>query len=127
MLRRRHKEGVGGNYCGGRESRGLESLRRPPNSPPEAEERPALTDGERHAQRSVAHRKAVTAVPKDGGEPLRFDSALSAAEWLCQNGRTTSITAARLLICDVIHSRRKSAFGYIWNLAPPPSADDFHP
>ena len=98
-----------------------------PVKPPEAEERPALTDGERHAQRSVAHRKAVMAVPKDGGEPLRFDSALSAAEWLCENGRTTSKTAARLLICDVIHSRRKSAFGYIWNLAPPPSADDFHP
>ena len=46
-----------------------------PVKPPEAADRPALTDSERHAQRSAAHRKAVTAVPKDGGEPLRFDSA----------------------------------------------------
>ena len=98
-----------------------------PVKPPEVEDRPALTDGERHAQRSAAHRKAVTAVPKDGGEPLRFDSALSAAEWLCKNGRTTSKTAARLLICDVIHSRRKSAFGYIWSIATSPCPDDFHP
>ena len=97
-----------------------------PCKPPKVAPVPPTSD-EQHAARSVAHRKAVEAVPKDGGEPLRFDSALSAAEWLCQNGRTTSKTAARLLICDVIHSRRKSAFGYIWNLAPSPSADDFHP
>ena len=49
-----------------------------PVKPPEAEERPALTDGERHAQRSAAHRKGG-----DGGSEgrrrtlgLRLDIAL---------------------------------------------------
>ena len=84
-----------------------------PSKPPKAAPT-QLTPDEQHAARSAAHRKAVVAVPKDGGESLRFDSALSAADALYERGLTTSKRAAMLLIGQTCHGHRKSAFGYRW-------------
>ena len=70
--------------------------------------------------RSRAHRKPVIGTQKKGGEVLRFDSAMNAAQGLKARGLTKNALGAQQKISLVCKGRRKSAFGYIWRFAPRP-------
>lgn len=102
--------------------------------PPVAPKKPKLSPEERLAvqranmaaadQRSYdGVSKPILASPVKGpGRPMRFPSAAEAAKHLVKIGRCKGETAARVFICNVLHGRRKSAYGRRWRFDQPVSS-----
>lgn len=99
-----------------------------PRPPLTEEQRKALSDAVRrvNAQRTPeqrkalaaaagrARRRAVLAIPVNGSDPIRFESSMAAALWLCENRRAASLAVARVRISEALNGKHATAYDFIW-------------